>query len=216
MFSVLVSFFITGVFFSFGPCLSSCGPILFFYTLGNEKNSKESLLFYMFFSFSKILIYILLSFLIFWLGELSIKTQVAYFSQYVNKFGGVFIVLIGLLMIFRNKAKISILDFFIEKLIKKDLKNSMVLGIIYGLIPCAPFWAVLSYIGLYSKSWLQSVIYTLFFGLGTFLSPLLILSLANSSINILIKKYLIKWDRIISLISAMVIIYLGISLFLKG
>lgn len=214
MFSILTGLFITGILFSFGPCLYSCGPILFFYTFSNEKNTRESFLFYLFFSLSKIIIYIILSLLIFLLGEFSVKTGVTHFSEYINVFGGIFIILVGVLIILKNKLKSKLVEFFVNKFIKKDLKNSAILGIIYGLIPCAPFWAVLSYIGLYSKNWFDSILYALVFGLGTLFSPLLILSLANASINVLIKKYLSKFDNIMRLISALIIIYLGINLIL--
>jgi sulfite exporter TauE/SafE len=212
MVNFLIGLFITGVLFSFGPCLYSCGPILFSYTLGSAKNCKESLVFYLLFSLSRILVYIVLSLIIFVIGEFGARRFLSLFSDYVNIFGGSFIVFIGILLVFKFSPKLSIFEVVKDKFLKKDLKNSIILGFVYGLIPCAPFLAVLSYIGLYSKSFIESMFFAFVFGLGTLFSPLILVSLINGKITTAIKNNLAKYEIIIRLPSAVIIIYLGVQL----
>ena len=88
------------------------------------------------------------------------------------------------------------------------------LGLIIGFLPCAPLLAVLSYIGLISFNWRQSVFYSLVFGIGTLISPLILLVLGAGAISkILLNKP--KIYHIFRFICGLIIILFGLQLILR-
>jgi sulfite exporter TauE/SafE len=84
------------------------------------------------------------------------------------------------------------------------------LGLIIGILPCAPLITVVSYIGLIAKHWFNTVIYSLSFGLGTVFSPLLVLLIFTGLIPKFIKKERIY--RIFNLACGLIIVFLGVQL----
>ena len=90
-----------------------------------------------------------------------------------------------------------------------------VLGLIVGLLPCAPLLAALSYIGLVSFSWQRCIIYSLVFGLGTLISPLILLALGAGVVpRLLLNKPGIS--RALRLICGLIIMFLGVQLILRN
>ena len=174
MFKLALSFFILGLSFGLGPCVASCGPLLISYTAATNKNILQSLKAYLLFSLSRVLVYIGLSLAIFLFGQLAGYILGAY-ARYLFALGGLFIVIIGLLVIFGKGVDFKFFRKLRDFLLKKDSKTIIILGLIIGILPCAPFISIVSYIGLVTKHWWDSLFYGLAFGLGTVFSPLFIL-----------------------------------------
>lgn len=135
------------------------------------------------------------------------------YSKYVFIFGGIFIGTIGILMLIDKnfKACHALRSFFL----KKDTLTIFTFGLVIGMLPCLPLVSVLSYIGLISKSWYNGLFYSLAFGLGTIISPLLLISALSgliSRIN-LNNEYFAK---AINIICGFIITILGMHLLLKG
>jgi len=191
--------FVLGLTFGSGLCIASCGPILISYVAGAGKNLLKSFTAYIMFSFSRVLVYVILSLLIFFLGKMLVGNFMERLSRYVLIVGGGFIVVVGVLTA-------------LGKSWKCDKQNILVMGMVIGLLPCAPLIAVLSYIALVSKTWVHSLTYSLSFGLGTLLSPLLILVVLTGLIPKLMldRKKLI--GRIFGYICGFIIIFLGLQL----
>ena len=183
MVKVLLSLFITGILFGSGPCLASCGPILISYILGTEKNILKGLSAYFLFSFSRIIIYLLFSILIFYLGQFALERAMQGWYKYVIVIGAIYIIFVGLLLIFNKNINSPFFASLQKIFLKREIKNIVLLGLITGLLPCAPLFALLSYVGLISKRWFESLIYGFSFGMGTFLSPLVFLVLLSGSLN---------------------------------
>jgi len=216
MFRIIIYLFLSGIFFGSGPCIASCGPILISYTAATKKNPLKGLMVYTLFSISRISVYIALSLSIFFLGKFTMDKLLGVLSRYVLIIGGAFIILIGLLIILGRRWDFGACAFLNKKILEHDKKSIAMLGIIIGLLPCGPLLAILSYIGLVSNSWASSIFYSLSFGIGTFLSPLLLLTLAAGFIARLFKNKEILFQRIISIVCGLIIIFLGGQLIYRG
>jgi sulfite exporter TauE/SafE len=204
----LLSLFVLGLSFGFGPCLTSCGPILLPYFAGNRKDIRQSFLGYLVFSISRIFVYLILGILIFSLGSFFAQRILGELARIFFAIGGAFIVLLGLLTAFGFRLERGFCQALHRNLLQRDVKSIVALGLIVGLLPCAPLIALFSYIGLMAGSLGKSILYSLIFGLGTFLSPLLILSLIAGFIPRLIKGQEI-YNRVFSIICGLIIVYLG-------
>ena len=202
----MVNLFLLGLAFGAGPCLASCGPLVLAYTIGTKKAVRESLLFYVLFSAARITVYIVLGLIFFVAGKLAAEQFLGSFSPYLYKAAGFFIILIGFLMALGKNLH----------LVRLENKGVFAFGLIAGLLPCAPLVLVYTYIGLISKNWHQAVTYSFSFGLGTLLSPLLLLVIIGGAMPGLLKKIKVIYSRIFTFICGMVIIILGINLAING
>jgi sulfite exporter TauE/SafE len=209
---IIISLFFSGLLFGSGPCIASCGPILISYVAGTKKNILKSLITYILFSSARIFVYLILSFLIFFLGRFALERLLGDFSKYVVILGGSFIILVGLLMALGKRLELEFCNVLGKNVLGQDKKITVALGLIIGLLPCAPLLAILSYVGLVSKSWMQSLLYSLSFGIGTFVSPLIFLVIFAS----LIPKFLIEkkgiYIQIFNFICGLIIIFFGLQL----
>jgi len=216
MLRVALSLFLYGLFFGSGPCLISCGPILISYIVGTNKNTPRGMKDYLLFSLARLFVYIVLALVVFFLGSFTLERLLGRCSKYVFILGGGFIVFVGIAMVLGRKLEFKLFP-FIQKSIRANNKPSvMMLGLIVGLLPCAPLLAVLSYIGLISKSWFSSLLYGLSFGLGTFLSPLILLIALTGFIPKLLVTRQAVYSRIFSFICGLILILLGVQLMTRG
>jgi sulfite exporter TauE/SafE len=209
---ILLSLFILGFSFGLGPCLASCGPILISYVVGNRKGILKSLWTYVLFSSARISVYIILSLAVFLLGKFSLEKLLGTYYRYIVIAGGSFIILLGLLMASGKKIKFRFWQFLEEKMLEHDKKSVIALGMIIGFIPCAPLLAAFSYIGLISKSWLNSLSYSFSFGIGTFLSPLILLTVLSGMMPRFLTHKKGIYSRVFSFICGLIIIFLGAHL----
>ena len=202
MFRIILNLFLTGILFGAGPCMLTCGPVLIAYVVGTKKRIIDSILTYSMFSWARIFVYLVLSFLVFFFGNVVMEKMLRQNSRYVLFAGGAFIIIVGVAIILQK-------SFF-----KRFKSNSIMLGVIVGALPCVPLLAILSYIGLVSKTWLQSLIYGVSFGIGTFLSPLVIVAFFAGAINKFLEKKKALYNRICSVISGTILIFFGVQLLL--
>lgn len=212
MIKTALSLIFSGFLFGSGPCLASCGPLLISFIAGTNKNIPQAILFYSLFSLSRVAVYLVLGVLIYFLGNIA---QEYLFSGYVSLVGGFFIALCGLFIILGKKIRLPGVLF--NKLFSSDqLKNPIIFGLIYGLIPCIPFLSVLSYSALVSKNWPEALVYAFCFGLGTYLSPLLAVSVFSGALSGLFNGGREKYLKILSVICGLIIIFLGLQLVKRG
>ena len=167
-----------GLSFGAGPCVASCGPLILSYVVGTRKNIISSLRVYILFSLARIVVYLALGITVFFLGGFILDKALGGLSRYVFILGGAFIILVGILTISGRHLRFRPLQMLKKNMIERDKKSIIIFGLIIGLLPCAPFLAVISYLGLISKTWLQALLYSLVFGAGTILSPLILLVVA--------------------------------------
>lgn len=209
----MFSLFLSGLVLGSGPCLLTCGPILISYIVATGKNPRQAFFFWLLFSLSRILVYIFLGVSVFLLGEFLVRQNLLFLGGYIYLLSGIIIILIGLFTIISNVGEKNRLCSSISKLLEQRLSkvSPITMGLILGLLPCAPLLAVLSYIGLVSFSWQVSILYSLIFGVGTLISPLVLLSLGAGVIpKILFNKP--KAYRALRYISGSIIILFGAQL----
>lgn len=202
--NIVLSFFLFGLFFGSGPCVASCGPVLISYIAGRNRGPLDAFKTYLLFSLSRVSVYLLLALLTFGIKELVLENFLSSISRYVYILGGSFVILLGIFTILgRHPAA-------------KACQPSAILGLIIGLLPCAPLTGMLVSIGLASKSWAQSLFYSLSFGVGTLISPLLVLAVFSGFISRLLAKAKPLYLRIFNSVCGLVVIFLGAQLIMKG
>jgi threonine/homoserine/homoserine lactone efflux protein len=198
--NIIYSLFFTGLFFGVGPCLVSCGPLLLSYITGTKKGVRSGLGVYLLFSLGRISVYLVLSLLIF-LGKIAFGQLSGGILRYLLVLGGFFLILIGILICAGKNFEFK--------------PAPAIFGLMVGIYPCAPLVALFSYIGLVSSTWLQSVIYSLSFGIGTFISPLILLAIGAGFFPRILQRRPLVY-RIFGFVCGVVIIYLGTQLIYKA
>lgn len=151
-----------GVIYGFGPCTISCAPIVIPLIMSSSKNGKQGLFQAFIFGLGRIVSYCVLGFLTGYLGYL-LKNFIS--PQLI----GIFMIIVGILTFLRKYPKACS---FACKI--KGNYTSFVSGIIIGISPCVPLISALS-LAIASKSAINGLLIGLIFGIGTLLSPMLIL-----------------------------------------
>ena len=223
----IFSLFLMGLSFGLGPCMASCGPILISYIAGSKKNILKGLGVYLLFSLSRIAVYLFLALAIFFLGKFIIETWLGRFSKYIFVLAGSFLIMLGILIASgRNLETLFILrqpawlnkscQFLHKSLLAHDKKSIILMGLIIGILPCGPLLALFGYLGLISKTWIEALIYSFSFGLGTLISPLLILSALAGLIPNFLEGQKVSYYKILSFICGLIIVFLGIQLIIRA
>jgi sulfite exporter TauE/SafE len=196
--------------------MASCGPILISYIAGTKKDILKSLLVYFLFSLARIFVYLSLSLLIYYLGVFATERFLGNISKYILILGGLFIIAIGSLMMLGKRLESKSCRFLEKKVLEHDKKTIIAFGLAIGLIPCAPLLAVLSYIGLVSKAWVNSLLYAFSFGLGTLLSPLILLVILAGLIPRWLKDKTSVYNHAFNFICGLIIVILGSRLLIRA
>jgi sulfite exporter TauE/SafE len=215
MSKLLLSFFIIGLSFGVGPCLASCGPLLISYAAGTSNSLVKSAIVYLLFSLARILVYVVISLCVFLFGHALASYTLGNYSRFIYISGGLFIAIVGLSVMFGKDTERKFCQSLQNIFLKKDTKTVIMLGLIVGILPCAPLISVLSYVGLASKHWLDSLLCGLFFGLGTLVSPLFILVVFSGFIGRLVAQKN-KFYRVFNLICGLIIVFLGSRLITRS
>jgi sulfite exporter TauE/SafE len=205
-----------GVSFGSVYCLASCGPLFLSYVSGTGKNVAKALVSYLIFSLARITVYVFLGVLVYCLGKFFAETIFEGISKYVFILGGGFITCIGILMALGRNMDTAVCRVAYKNLLEKDIKSIFLFGLIIGLLPCPPLFALFSYLALISKSLALSAVYAFAFGVGTLLSPLALLPVFAGVIPRALLKVKPVFSRIFNLICAAIMIFLGIQLVRRG
>jgi len=215
MFGSILSFFLLGLSFGAGPCMASCGPLLISYVVGTGKDIEKSVVAYALFSLSRVSVYLALSILVYLAGKFVVEGLMVAVSRYVYIFGGIFIILMGVLMLAGKRIEWGICGFLRKKLLERDKKSVFMLGLVTGFAPCAPLLALFSYVALISKSWGTSLIYAFSFGVGTVISPLLLLAVFAGLIPKFLKDKKEVFGRVFNVLCGIIVIILGLRLIFR-
>jgi len=213
---IIISLFLTGLLFGSGPCIASCGPFLIAYIAGAKKNISKGIMVYILFSSARIFVYVVLGLVIFFLSRFAIERLLGGLYKYVLILGGGFIIIIGLFLAFGKRLEFKFCRSLHKNLLERDKKSIFTVGLIIGFLPCAPLLSILSYVGLISRTWLASLLYSLSFGIGTFASPLILLTILAGIVPRLFLEKKAIYYSIFSFICGSTIIFLGIQLILRA
>lgn len=154
-----------GFLYGIGPCTLSCAPLVVPLIMSTAKNTKHGIWLSLVFSLGRVLSYMLLGALTGFLGYV--------LTQFISKrILGIFLIILGILLFFKIQNKC------ILKSKIKITSSSIALGtgFIYGLAPCQPLIALLGLTAA-SSSAITGLIMGIAFGIGTIVSPILVLGL---------------------------------------
>ena len=166
---------IFGIGFSFGiagPCFLVCTPILITYIVGRDKEWAESFADISIFLFGRLIAYVALGALAGLSGIVLRRFTEANLARYINPLGGAVCIILGVLALFYRDPGTCCRKSGHNKIY--DAGSLLLLGFAIGVSPCAPLIALLFEIALMSKSVIEGAGYALSFGLGTFLSGLIV------------------------------------------
>ena len=173
-------------------CVGMCGPIALI--IPTSKNPVLKFVQIITYNFGRVLTYSMFGLVFGLLGE---TLRLAEIQQYVSIVVGVLIILIVLGTLFSyhkgaNKANKIVTSLFnpvkkkLSKLIGKERKNLLGIGVLNGFLPCGLIYIALS-TSLAANSIVESVGFMAAFGAGTIpamLSVMYFRSLINSKVNI--------------------------------
>jgi threonine/homoserine/homoserine lactone efflux protein len=83
-----------------------------------------------------------------------------------------------------------------------------------GLSPCLPLLGILNYIIITSSSPLEAVLFTLVFGVGTILSPLILVVVLSARLGKWFSENE-KFKRVLKIICGLVLVLLGSKIILQ-
>jgi len=204
--------FLTGLLFGSGPCIASCGPFLISYIAATRKDIPRGIMTYILFSCARISVYLLLSLAIFFLSQFLVSKLLGDFAKYIMISGGLIMILLGVSLVLGKKLEFPFSQSLCRNILERDKKSIVSLGIIIGLLPCAPLLAIFSYVGLISRTWFSSLLYALSFGIGTLVSPLILLVILAGLIPRMLMDKKTVYYSIFTFICGLVIILLGAQL----
>ena len=211
MIKAIASSFILGLSFGWGPCLVSCGALILSYIAGTGKNVSKGITTYLLFSVSRIFVYLVLGLAVFFLGRLIFERFFNLF-RLVSISGGVFVISLGALMILGKGANLISCSFLHRHILEKDSKSIIILGLIMGILPCAPLVSMLTYAGLISRNGFENLLYIFSFGLGTIVSPLVILT---GLTGLLPKLRSNSYEKVFNIVCGLIMVILGAQLIIK-
>ncbi len=177
MASLIWSLFVTGIFLGSGPCLLSCGPLLLSYVASTKAGAVSGLKTYLIFCGVRLAVYLSFGVGAGLLGAWVVHRLLESASLDVLYVAfGALLVLLGLFFILEDLVPHrwrAFLSCCHEG--RGDLRNIVVFALIVSLAPCAPLLGIFGYIALISDAWYKGIVYMGAFGLGTVISPLIIL-----------------------------------------
>lgn len=203
--------FVTGLFMGLGPCLAFCGPILFPYIAGSKKSWLGGLKDILIFSASRVVIYAILGLLASNIGYFLTGVISSPKFNLIKYLGaGIFVLLLGIIMIL-GRTKFFFCRLLHRETIEKSTKSMVLLGILIGLAPCLPLLGTLSIIAGLAKGPLVGAFWGFSFGLGTVISPLIILALVAGGLGKLLSLKPIL-HQVASRLCGCFLVYFGIRL----
>lgn len=212
---IYIDLFITGITLGWGPCLSFCTPLVLPYVAATQKGWLSGLKATLVFSFSRIISYMLLSSASVILGQHLVRNF--YESErgsIVYIFASVFILLLGAVILIGKYPRPHICRFLTKHIGPQSIKGMIFLGILVGMLPCLPLLGVLTYIAFTSQNVFDGMLSGLIFGIGTLISPLVLLgAFAGEFSSFLSKRPLIY--RIFSRLCGLILMYLGIEMAIR-
>ena len=204
-----------GIGFSFGvagPCLFFCTPVLATYIAAGQNRPLEALTRIFLFFIGRIFAYLILGYLAGLSGEFLRRVLNSDSARHwTSSAAGAISIILGIVILARKEHG----DECKAKSVGScSAAGFLIFGFLIGCAPCGPLSALLVEIALMSKSALQGAIYAFSFGLGTFLSGLLVAG-SLAGVMGLIPVKLLKFEKgrlIFRVICAALLILFGLSI----
>lgn len=206
--------FFYGLTMGVGPCLAFCAPALLSYIAGTKKSWLGGLKDILIFSLSRLVICAILGLLAGSIGYLLNEVISSPEVNLIKYLGlGIFVLLLGIIMLLGGKG-FPFCCILHRETIEKSTKSIILLGILIGLAPCLPLLGALSVIAGVAKGPVIGAFWGFSFGLGTVISPLIILAPIAGGLGRLFSLKPI-FSRTFSRLCGCFLIYFGIRLILR-
>ncbi len=183
-----------------------CAPLLASYSAIFKKGFKKSLMAYLVFSTCKIISYIILSLI--WTKVINLFSDclIQRFAVFFYNLLAAFIILAGITTIFYKNDKPNS---FCKVVHSGNIRNIGLIGFLVGLSPCLPLIGILNYIAITSSNLTHAAAFSFVFGLGTVISPLLLIVTLSGKISQIFSKNK-RIEKIIKITGGLVLISLGL------
>ncbi len=173
--------FILGITVSSGHCLLFCSPLILPYIAATKKGWGDGILAMLSFSLGHLVMSILWGGLAGLLGNLLVL-RVHQFDHIVFLGGGLFISLVGILIILSEERLHPFCQVLKRGTIETRFKGPLILGLILGSLPCLSLSGVLACITLKAQGFYHGLFLGLAFGVGRVFSPLIFLGVLASGL----------------------------------
>jgi predicted metal-binding membrane protein len=190
-----------------GPCLFACVPVVTAYISGTKRRPGEIFPEIFLFLSGRLIATIFFGFL----AGISARILNNFLSSgavsLLKLLGGATIIFLGFFVFF---GKAPFCRGFVRKIAPGGI---FLLGFFFGLAPCPPFIALFVEITLMSKTVFDGIFYALFFGLGLFVSGLIVLSIASGVLTGVSSKILNsdKSRQVFRIICGLLVVLIGIK-----
>ncbi len=209
LYGKLLSILIQGFVIGAGPCMLICAPILLPYIAGTKRTWQEGLKATLVFGITRLIIYTIMGGAVGYIGYYLFRL---FYSQvwgmFLWVFAGIFVIVMGILIILGRGARNPICKFLQKQSLEDSTKSMIFLGMVIGFSPCLPLLAVLTEIMFIAKEFYQGFLYGFAFGIGTVISPLLLLG----GVTPLIPAKLLRTEKAVGIFNFVC----GILLILAG
>ena len=169
---------IFGIGFSFGiigPCFLVCTPVIITYVIGSKRAWHDVLKDILTFLSGRLVAYLILGLFAGFSSGLLKNFTSSNLSLYFQQLAGAVTIFFALLILLNKDNYECACPKNAGKML--NFGGVFVFGLFVGLSPCAPLLALLFDIVLMSKNAFDGMLYALSFGLGTFLSGLIIVGI---------------------------------------
>lgn len=212
---IYIDLFLTGLVLGWGPCLSFCAPILVPYIAGSQQHWLAGLKVSLAFSLARIVSYVVLSLISASLGQYLIRrfyqTQA---GAIISNVAAVFVLLLGVIVVLGESGHLPFCNAFKKFNSQGGIGEMLLMGMVVGFAPCLPLFGVLTYIAFNAQNLLHGGVLGLTFGLGTLVSPLILLGpLAGGFSQFLVKNPLAY--KIFRWACGVLLIYFAIGMLLR-
>lgn len=214
MMDEVLKLFILGITVSFGPCIAHCSMVILPYIATNAQDWKGGLQAILIFSLARLAIYGVLGLLAGLVGRTIIE-RLLQFGPPIMITGGVLITSLGLYIFLRKNEAAHCRVTACKSIHQAGIRDSALLGIFAGVLPCLPLLGVLTFTALNAQDLWQGTSYGLAFGVGKLFSPLILLGILAGSAPALLARYG-KAFGYFTRLCGVVLMVVGLSLIVPG
>ncbi|MBW1963349.1 MAG: sulfite exporter TauE/SafE family protein [Deltaproteobacteria bacterium] len=202
-----------GIAAGLGHCGVVCTPFVSTYIMGSREGSMAGLNSFITFTVGKVFMCGVLGLAAGCIGTAFLNTGNL---RYVSTIHGAVMISIGLLMLIgpvclrceKTEEKNRMPGFLLRRFTFNSTTHLFVMGMAFAVIPCQPMGAMLLY-SLRMPSVISSSILMILFGIGTAISPLIIISAAAGWFSKKIKSKAPHHRMLFQRVSGMILILLG-------
>ena len=203
-----------GITTGISQCSTFCAPFVSTYIMGSTEGAGEGFKSFIVFSAGRIFMYAILGLGIGYMGVAF--SGLGKNFRYASLIYAAMLILIGLLMLVRpvcsckkSDHKKGCFSFLSGYFLFNPTIHMFVMGIVLAIIPCPPMGAMLLY-SLKMSSIISGSIIMVFFGIGTTISPLVIICILAGWFSGKFKTEVPQYRMMFQRISGLILILLGV------